>query len=438
VTQLEAAPSRARVGVAAFLCGLAFILYLDRNCWSLAVKPISNELDFDGKWQIGTISAAFSLAYALFEIPVGHWGDRHGSRGVLARIVVCWSVFTAATGACVGFWSLLVVRFLFGAGEAGAFPNVARVLAGWFPLTERGRVQGFVLASSLAGGAASPVLAAYLIDAWGWRWMFAIFGVVGFVWVGAFLAWFRDDPAAHPAVNAAELEVIRDNRTAFEAHHEPLPWRQALSHPAIWLLILLMNCAAFVTYFFYTWYPTYLQEARQVDPRPAGWLTGLVLAMSAVGMFAGGFAADSIRRRSRNPVRPRRVYCAAVYLCAAVLLLASKWTDHAVGSAVLAAASCLAFFLQQSFWWLCAIEVSGKHVGALMGLMNGMGVFGSMGSQLFFGLFADWMKRLGYTGRAQFDPAFYVYAAALVVGAVAWLVVDTSRPIGRTESAAAT
>ena len=162
---------------------------------------------------------AFTLAYGLFEVPTGRWGDRIGGRRVLTRISLWWSAFTAMTGACTGLWSLVAVRFLFGAGEAGAFPNVARVLSRWFPDEERGRAQGLLLAaSSSIGGAIAPFLAAVLIQGIGWRWTFAAFGGVGAAWAAGFWWWFRDDPAAHPAVDPAELAHIGRRATSGDVH----------------------------------------------------------------------------------------------------------------------------------------------------------------------------------------------------------------------------
>src|SRR5262249_24930980 len=137
------------------------------------------------------------------------WGDRYGSRGVLTRIVVWWSLFTALTGAALSLPMLLLVRFLFGAGEAGALPNVARVVSRWFPLAVRGSVQGLVTTAALAGGTVSPTVAAYLIVWLGWRWTFVVFGAVGVVWAAAFYYWFRDDPAEHSGVNEGELQLLQ-------------------------------------------------------------------------------------------------------------------------------------------------------------------------------------------------------------------------------------
>ena len=190
---------------------MTFILYLDRSCINQAAPVIKRELGIS-ETQKGFIFSAFALAYALFEIPAGRWGDRFGSRRILTRIVLWWSFFTALTGAAGGFASLLVIRFLFGAGEAGALPNSARILREWFPDSSRGRAQGIVTTAMLLGGAASYTTSQWLIDWVGWRWSFAVFALIGVGWALAFYAWFRDDPAEHPRPNDAERRLISEGR----------------------------------------------------------------------------------------------------------------------------------------------------------------------------------------------------------------------------------
>ena len=195
----------------AFLAAMTFILYLDRACINQAAPIIKKELGISST-QLGFVFGAFTLAYAVFEIPAGWWGDRYGSRRILTRIVVWWSFFTALTGAAWGFGTLVVIRFLFGAGEAGALPNSARVLRGWFPDSSRGRAQGFVTTAMMIGGAAAPVASQWLIDRVGWRWSFVVFALAGVGWAVAFYTWFRDDPAEHPATNEAERRLIAAGR----------------------------------------------------------------------------------------------------------------------------------------------------------------------------------------------------------------------------------
>ena len=287
-----------RYGVLAFLAAMTFVLYLDRACIGQAAPIIQEELGISNT-ALGFVHAAFTLAYALFEIPAGRWGDRYGSRGVLTRIVIWWSFFTALTGAARGLWMLLVVRFLFGAGEAGALPNSARILRQWFPESSRGEAQGIVTTGMMIGGAAAPVASQCLIDglnkSWkldlfgwhwtyagfGWRWTFVIFGFIGLTWAISFYLWFRDDPAKHHAVNRAERKLIAHGRGSgkpksteleapapdlmnvhepFAGTHQPIPWDRVLPCANIWLLGGAMITMSAIYYMLFSWYPKYLQS----------------------------------------------------------------------------------------------------------------------------------------------------------------------------------
>jgi len=412
-------PTRTRFVLIVWLCGLSAILYLDRICMSQAVVPIQKELGLTNT-QISYVMMAFTLAYGLFEVPTGRMGDRFGSRTVLTRIVIWWSVFTALTGTCSGFVSLLIVRFLFGAGEAGAFPNAARVIARWFPLPERGRVQGTMLSAAQFGAVLAPVAAARLIEVIGWRWAFGVFGLGGVVWAVGFWWWFRDDPAEHSSVNAAELAVIHSDRGPQTLEPGPIPWQAVLANRGIIVLCFIMIFGAFYTYFFYSWFSKYLTAAREVSNLDAGTITSIVMAGSALGTLFGGWLADQIPKWSSNQVPARRYLGVVCYLTSALCLFASIRCDSLNFMTALAGASICAMHITLPNWWSVAIPQCGKHVGALFGLMNGFGVLGAMSSQWFVGVFADWRESRGFQGRAQWDPLFDVYVGVLVLAAVAW------------------
>jgi sugar phosphate permease len=414
--------------VLVFLSSLALVLYLDRVCIGQAVTAIETDLRLSDT-EMGWVLGAFVVSYGLFELPTGHWGDRYGSRGVLTRIVVWWSAFTAMTGAALGLWTLMGVRFLFGAGEAGALPNIARVLARWFPAAQRGRVQAIVITSAMAGGALAPEAAAHLIQWIGWRWTFALFGSLGLVWAAAFYAWFRDDPRAHTSVNDAERDLIAGARTATpEAEsHPPIPWKAILASPNVWLMGAIQSCASFTWYMLMNWYPTYLIKARGVHDIEAGGLSSLVLAGAAVGTLGGGFINDWLVRMTGNRRWTYSGYGAAALMVGSAFLFASIHCESPTASSFCAGLAAMSALSQQASWWGITTEISGKHLGALFGLMNSLGVPGALVSTLFLGRFADWMGGLGYQGRAQWDPAFYVYAGVLVLGGVCFLFVDCTR-----------
>src|SRR5271163_1315873 len=210
--------SRVRYSVVLLAIGLAVLSYVQRVAISQAAGPISRDLGIS-KQQMGLIFGAFGLSYALFEIPMGLLGDRLGVRRVLAQIVLAWSAFTALTGAAWNVPSLCAIRFLFGAGEAGCFPNLTRMLSTWLPPRERVTAQALMWAFTRWGSAATPPLALLCITWFGWRRAFVSFAALGIVWCAVFLFWFRDDPAQHPAVNAAEKELLRASRvhTTYQA-----------------------------------------------------------------------------------------------------------------------------------------------------------------------------------------------------------------------------
>lgn len=398
------------------LCLLSGVLYLDRICIAQALPSIKEDLKLSNT-DTSYILMAFTLAYGLFEVPTGRWGDQIGGRRVLTRISLWWSAFTALTGACTSLWSMVIVRFLFGAGEAGAFPNVARVLSRWFPDEERGRAQGFLLAASQLGGATAPLLAALLIGQIGWRWTFVVFGAIGAAWAAGFWLWFRDDPAAHPAVNESEVMLI--GRRASSANvHAPIPWALVFNNPSIWFLSLIMVFGTFNSYIYFSWFPTYLVNGRGVEKLEAGSMASMVLIFSAIGTFFGGQILDKIVLGGGLQSR-RRMGCYA-FFGAALFLSFSLMTRDAWLAATFCSLSCFLTQSTQPLWWSSAIGISGKHVGALFGLMNSAGVFGGLSSQYLVGNIADWLGKHGYTGRTQWDPIFYIDIVVLVLAGLLW------------------
>src|SRR5262245_46879311 len=213
-------PTRVRFGVLAFACSLSLLTYLDRICIMRAKENMQNDLGFSNN-EMGWIFSAFTVGYMLFEVPGGWMGDRWGARRVLTRIVLCWSLFTALTGCVWGFSlqfgllavnslsTLLLIRFLFGVGEAGAYPNLTRVVGDWFPFHERAFAQGTIWMSARLGGAFAPFIIGRLSAALGWRQAFWVLGAAGVSWCVVFWIWFRDTPEEKPECNEAERDLIR-------------------------------------------------------------------------------------------------------------------------------------------------------------------------------------------------------------------------------------
>jgi sugar phosphate permease len=420
-------PTQVRFGVLAFLAAMTFVLYLDRACIGQAAPAMEKELGISHAW-MGWVFTAFTLSYALFEIPTGRWGDRYGSRGVLTRIVIWWSCFTALTGAATGLGMLLVVRFLFGAGEAGALPNSARVLREWFPEANRGKAQGIITTAMLIGGAVAPRASQSLIDLFRWRWTFVIFGFLGLVWAVAFYLWFRDDPAEHKGTNAAERRLIASAGKNVRSHG-PIPWSLVLGNANIWLLGGAMITMSGIYFMMMNWYPTYLQEARGVSPSQSGWLATMVLGTGAAGSLLGGWLMDYVVETTGSRRWGRTAQSVVGACIAAIGILASLHIDNTMIASACFALACFGVQLQVPVWWASATLVSGRHVGALFGLMNMIGAVGAASSQVYVGYFADLMKKSGYTGRAQWDPGFYVYVIVALIGMTLWALIDPRKTV---------
>src|SRR5579862_9835343 len=292
-TQPGARPSQVRQGVLGLTLALTAIAYLDRVCISTAAPAMQGDLHL-GDAEMGYVFSAFTLAYALFEVPSGWLADRFGARVTLLRIVLWWSAMTAATGAVTGFGTLLAARFLFGMGEAGAYPSIARVYSRWLPARERGRAFGLALMTGALGGAVTQPLVVAMLSRIHWRHTFMAFGLVGVAWGLVWYRWFRDDPHAHPRVNRAELAVIGEVPMSV---HRPVPWRAILRARTLVALCLMYGFAIYGWYFYITWLPTYLLRARGFDLKQAGWLASLPLLCIGVGVLAGGWASDVLGRR---------------------------------------------------------------------------------------------------------------------------------------------
>ena len=412
-----AARTRTRYKVLALAVLLAAVTYLDRVCISVTAPHIMRDLQLT-QVQMSFVFSAFTLAYAIFEIPTGWWGDRVGTRRVLTRIVAWWSSFTILTGTAFNYPSMLGVRFLFGVGEAGAWPNVARTFSRWFPLRERGTAQGiFFMGAHLAGGL-TPLAVTALLAHFHWRVLFAIFGSVGFVWAAAWYRWFRDDPAAHPAVNAAERAYIEAGRGAVGTHSLQGAWKPLLANRTVAALCLMYLTQSYGFNFYVTWLPTYLKNARGFSSLTLGLLAGLPLTLSVLADLLGGITTDRLSKR--YGLRVGRAAVGGGSLAAAGLfLIGGTFVSNAVLAAVLISlAGASSNFLLGAAWGTC-IDIGGSRSGVLSAAMNTSGQVGAFISPLLVGYvvqnFANWNAPLYLTG------------ALYLLGALCWLWIDPER-----------
>lgn len=412
----QAAPTRVRHGVLGFTLVLTAIAYLDRVCIATAAPAIKADLGLSDV-EMGYVFSAFTFAYALFEVPSGWLADRFGARLMLTRIVIWWSAMTAMTGWVGGFASLFAVRFLFGAGEAGAFPSIARAYVRWLSPRERGRAFGLALMTAALGGALTQPLVVQLLERMHWRHTFPIFGMVGCVWAVAWFWWFRDDPRDHKRVNAAELELVGG---AAPPPHGAVPWGMLLHSRNLWVICAMYFTAIYGWYFYITWLPTYLLTARGFDLKAVGWLAALPLLSIAAGVFLGGWLSDVFVRRFGLRVGRRLTGVVGLPL-AAVAVMAGMATATPMASALLLASAAGLAALGVSPAWAVCLEIGGRHSGVVTGAMN---TFGNLGGALCPVVVGFCLERWG-----SWTVPLTTIAVLYLVAAACWMAIDPTRPI---------
>jgi len=411
-------PSSARAIVVVFAVTLAVLQYIDRVAISQAAPLVSRDLGLTME-QMGWVFSAFTLAYALFEIPGGYLGDWIGPRKVLLRIVLWWSFFTAATGWAWNLGSLVATRFLFGAGEAGCFPNLSKAFSRWLPRGERPRAQGIMWMSARWGGAVTPLLVYGCLTVMTWRQAFLLFGVVGVAWAAAFAWWYRDDPRTHPGVNAAEAALLPPP-PAPGGDHLHVPWRKMATAPTVWCLCGQYAAMSYAWYFFVTWFPTYLMNVWKYDLKSSAALAGLPLLLGGFGSLVGGWLLPPLTSRV-GVGRARRWVGAGAMSAAAGLLVATTCATSPIMAVALISLVSFAMDLTMPGSWTTVMDIGGRGTATLGGAMNMMGQFGGFVSPIVLGMI------VGRTG--DWTLTFHVTAVVCLAGAACWLWIDPATPL---------
>ena len=394
------------------------ITYLDRVSISVAGPRMQQDLHIDPVgW--GWVTGIFVLSYCLFEIPTGALGDRIGARRVLTRIVLWWSAFTSLTGLASNYYFLLITRFCFGAGEAGAFPNSAVVVSRWFPPTQRASISGITLMASQIGGAFAPLLIVPIQMHYGWRASFYAFGVLGVAWATVWYVWFRDSPAEMPGVSQQERNAIAAPPTV---HAPSFPWRIALRSPSVLSLLVTAFCYVYVYTFFQTWFHTFLVKGRGFSEGSLV-LSTLPYVVAACANLAGGAASDALVRRF-GLTWGRRAIGIAGLGCAALFTVAAMIARRQILTLVLLAIVYGAITFQQSGVFGVCLDIGHEHAGAMVGLMNTSSQVGGLLSSVAYGYI---VSRFG-----SYDAPFVPMAALLFLGALLWFKIDASEKLTAT------
>ncbi len=478
-------PTRVRYGVLWFACSLSMITYLDRVFMGSAASKFVEVLGLTSEADLKWVFGAFTLAYAMFEVPSGWLGDVFGPRNVLVRIVLWWSLFTAVTGLIGlhvggfmlgGLGVLVLVRLLFGMGEAGAYPNITRALHNWFPLSERGFAQGAVWMSGRLMGGLTPVVWLLLVEGvnrvelfslgdrpfvihlppllgWltplaPWRGTFLLFGLTGVIWCVFFILRFRNRPEERSEVNAAELALIHVDRAESEAGHAHVPWRRILASRNVWFLCLMYFLQAYGWYFSITYLPRFMNLQYNVQP---GSLLGAIykggpLWLGAVGCLVGGYLTDRYVRRTGDRRWGRRLIGMVGHGLSIVCFLACPFAPTAFTFFLAISLSGFCMDLTMGSSWAVCQDI-GRHYAAIVaGFMNMVGNLGGFVANLVTGYILELALDVHARGlglpvgqlspeqvtaglRPGYQIVFLSFAVAFVLGVICWSQIDASQPV---------
>jgi ACS family D-galactonate transporter-like MFS transporter len=367
--------SRARYHILGLLAVGTMINYLDRTVLGIAAPQLTKELGINAAL-MGLIFSAFSWSYVVSQIPGGVFLDRFGSKVTYYLSMTLWSLCTLAQGLVTGVVGLFACRLGLGVTEAPCFPTNSRIVATWFPQTERAFATGTYTVGEYIGLAFfSPLLFA-LMGSFGWRSLFYVVGAAGVLFG---LVWWRfyREPRDHPAANDAELEYIEAGGGLTHHHGKaeavkrpPLDWRnigRLLKHRQLTGICLGQFAGNSTLVFFLTWFPTYLATQRHMGWLKIGFFATMPFIAASVGVMFGGMFSDWLLRRGKSPNVARKLPIIAGLLLASTIILANFVESNVAVIAILS----VAFFAQgmAALGWTLVSDIAPD---GMLGLTGGI------------------------------------------------------------------
>jgi sugar phosphate permease len=358
------------------MIGLVFfalaISYIDRANLAVAAPTMRAELGIDAT-SMGLILSGFFWTYALMQLPFGWFADRVGPRVAFSIAVVWWSIFTAATALARGFGSLMGYRLLLGVGEAGANPSSVKVISAWFSVRERGFAASIFDSGVRIGPVITLPLVAWLINSFGWQTSFVATSLLGLVWVVVWL-WLYREPEQHPSVTPEQLKILQSERgrpTSTEEDHAKLSWIGLFRYRTIWAMMIGFFCLNFAFYFFITWFPTYLVQARGFSLAQLGTLGMLPVLVASPGSWLGGLTSDFLYRRGWSLTAARKTCLVGAMLMSSVITLAVISTNVYVMLACFSISYASLGFAGANVWSLPSdVAPTAAHVASIGGIQN--------------------------------------------------------------------
>jgi len=402
---------RYRWKILAIMCCGSFINYVDRASLAIAAPFIVKEFHFTPA-MMGTIFSAFFICYAFFNFIGGYLSDIYGPKKTLAVAMVFWSIFAGAPALAWSFTSFIVFRLLFGAGEGPQGSVTNKMVNNWFPPTERARAKGtsnsgFSLGAALAG----PIVGLIALR-WSWRISFLVITLLGLMWTVIWLKFVTDLPTQHPKVSPEELAAISKRKALSSTPAAEHSIAYYIKQPIIISVAIAYFAFAYATYFFMTWFPSYLVMARHLSIKDMSIVSVIPWGLGAMGYIFGGTISDHLVKKGQDPISARRIVIAICMLGAAIAIALCGLATTATAAIALMSIGILCLhFANPCFWATIQDSVAPNRVG-------GVGGFVHFVSNLA-GIFAPSITGLIVQRTHQFTSAFLVAGILAVAGSLA-------------------
>ncbi|MBQ7946361.1 MAG: MFS transporter [Bacteroidales bacterium] len=414
---------KKRTWILVMLIFLGVVTFLDRINITVAGSAIMKDLNLTPD-QWGWILSAFILSYGLMQIPMGAMGDKRGHRSTLALIVLWWSAFTAFTGMAGGFVSLIMIRFMFGIGEAGSSPCSTGVISRWFPKKEVGKAQGYIWAASRMGGALTPFIVLPVITYLGWRAAFYILGAVGVIWSIVWYLFYRNQPKEMRGISAEEIAEAPVTHMAVSTEKVSIPWKSLLSSKQFWLILSMYFFYAFGSWFFFSWFPTFMELGRGFEKDQLTYAIAVPFVMSMIGNISGGYLTDKLSAKYGLKVGRKALGSSSLIISAVFMFLAAFIPGKMQVFIFLSLAFGIIDLMLPSAWALC-IDLGKKYSGAVSGAMNTAGNLGGFVCSLIFGYVVS--------ATGNYNLPLYIIAGMLVISAIIFMFIDPTKQIIKEE-----
>ncbi len=399
------------------LTTLGIITFIDRINISVAGDSIMTDLNLtESQW--GWVLSAFILSYSLFQIPLGLWGDKRGQRWVITFIVIWWSVFTGLTGAAGGFMAMMAIRFMFGMGEAGAYPNMTGTIGRWFPKAETGKAQGFIWAASRFGGALAPITVIPMMAWLGWRVTFMAFGSLGIIWGLVWYLWYRDKPSEVKGITQAELSELKEIQSG--PVKEKVPWGIITRSRQFWLILSMYWFYVWGSWFFFSWFPTFLERGRGFTKMELTYAVAVPFLMGVTGNIAGGYLSDRLSKRYGLKIG-RRLLGVGGLAVSSVLMFLGGFIPGKIQVFILMSLCFGVMDLMLPSAWAICLDVGKRYAGAISGAMNTAGNLGGFVCATVFGYLVQ--------GTGNYNFPLYVIAGMLFIAAILFLMINPEKQI---------